>query len=58
MEGSMCLVKNAPDQADFAKISRAMAERAARGVGAGRAIRIGARDRRYMPTMFNRFHEA
>ena len=28
MEGSMCLVKNAPGQADFARLSRAMAERA------------------------------
>jgi hypothetical protein len=28
MEGSMCLVKNAPGQADFARFSRAMAERA------------------------------
>jgi len=29
MEGSMCLVKDAPGQADFARLSRAMAERAA-----------------------------
>jgi len=28
MEGSMCLVKDAPGQADFARLSRAMAERA------------------------------
>jgi hypothetical protein len=28
MEGSMYLVKNAPGQADFARFSRAMAERA------------------------------
>jgi len=28
MEGSMCLVKNAPGQTDFARLSRAMAERA------------------------------
>jgi hypothetical protein len=28
MEGSMCLAKDAPGQADFARISRAMAERA------------------------------
>jgi hypothetical protein len=28
MEGSMCLAKNAPGQADFARLSRAMAERA------------------------------
>jgi hypothetical protein len=28
MEGSVCLVKNAPGQADFARLSRAMAERA------------------------------
>jgi len=27
-EGSMCLVKNAPGQADFSRLSRAMAERA------------------------------
>ena len=27
MEGSMCLVKNAPGQADFARLARAMAER-------------------------------
>jgi hypothetical protein len=27
IEGSMCLVKNAPGQADFARLSRAMAER-------------------------------